>query len=203
MAIGTRQGLVPKPQQVKVSNPAPANNAATSSDNRNTGVFEFVQEQLAREFWVEKVYINIACWSQANGMVEMGKFFAHRAEEEREHAFRHINLLLDCGKTPRIPFDLDKSPDITCIDCALDHTYDTERKFTKYFAKMQQMALAEGEGRVATFADEFLEEQTEEERWSLSLVRLWKVCDGSKIDFEMAMKEFNAGNYAHWVGLKS
>lgn len=165
-------------------------------------VYDIVQKQLEREFHVEKTYLAIAVWAQNEGLVEMGKFFMDRAAEEKEHAVQHMNILLTCGKTPIIPTTLDELPALDCIDCCLDHTYITEKDFTKYFAKMYKAAIDEGNGKIMNFAMEFLEEQIEEEKWALSLLHMWKTCDGSKVDFEVLIEAYRKDLCTHGLGLK-
>lgn len=165
------------------------------------GVWDMIQKQLEREFLVEKTYIAIAVWAQVEGLVELGKFFMYKAIEEKSHAVMHINLMIECGKTPIIPTTLDTLPDLTCVDCCLDHTYITEQEFTGYFTDIYKAAVEQGEGRVIQFALDFLKEQTEEENWALSLMKLWKICGGSLIDFDMAVSDYSEGNNKHGLGL--
>jgi ferritin len=118
----------------------------------------------------------------------LARFFYRQAEEEREHATRMINYLIDAGvpvqlgeiAAPRSAFDDHISP----IQAALDQ----EKSVSVSIARLFEMARDTRDYASESFMQWFVDEQVEEEA---AIQGLLEVAERVR-DFPMMVEEFLA-----------
>ena len=120
-------------------------------------------EQIAREFAAAHQYIAIGNYYSAETYPQLSAFFYDQAEEEREHAMKMVNYLLDRNA----------KPDIGAIDAPRasfgDHVepisiaLDQERQVSVRISELFQIARDTRDYQSEQFIQWFLEEQVEEE----------------------------------------
>ena len=69
------------------------------SDQMNAAL----NEQLGHEFGAELQYVSIATYFDGDGLPELAQHFYRQAEEERMHAMRFVNYVVDAGGKVLIP----------------------------------------------------------------------------------------------------
>jgi ferritin len=119
--------------------------------------------QVAREFAAAHQYTAIGAWYAGETYPQLSAFFYAQAEEEREHALKMVNYLLDTNspvnftgvESPRGSFEDHVEP----IRLALEQ----ERSVTVSISELFEIARETRDYRSEQFLDWFLEEQTEEE----------------------------------------
>jgi ferritin len=119
--------------------------------------------QIAREFAASHQYVAVGNYYAGDTFPRLAAFFYEQAEEEREHAMKMVNYLLD----------RDATPDIGAIDTPrqsfADHVepiqvaLDQERKVTVQISKLFEIARETRDYQSEQFMQWFLEEQVEEE----------------------------------------
>jgi ferritin len=119
--------------------------------------------QVAREFAASHQYTAIGAYYAGATYPQLSSFFYKQAEEEREHALKMVNYLLDTNSPvnftaiegPRNDFDDHIAP----IRLALEQ----EHSVTVSISELFEVARETRDYRSEQFLDWFLEEQTEEE----------------------------------------
>jgi len=119
--------------------------------------------QIAREFAAAHQYVAIGTYYAAETFPQLAAFFYEQAEEEREHAMKMVNYLLDRGQqpdigaieAPRKTFDDHVEP----IRVALEQ----EKSVTVRISELFEIARETRDYTSEQFMQWFLEEQVEEE----------------------------------------
>ncbi len=147
-----------------------------------------LQEQIGREFAAAHQYTAIGVHYDALTLPRLASFFYKQAEEEREHATRMINYLIDPGvpvalgeiAAPRTGFDDHIEP----ITVALAQ----EQGVTVSIARLFEMARDTRDYASESFMQWFVDEQVEEEA---AIQGLLDVAERVR-DFPMMIEEFLA-----------
>lgn len=124
---------------------------------------EALNAQIGREFAAAHQYVAIGAYYAGQTFPQLAAFFYRQAEEEREHAMKMVNHLLDRDATvdfgaiaqPRTQFPDHVAP----ISAALDQ----ERKVTVDISALFEIAREARDFQSEQFLHWFLEEQVEEE----------------------------------------
>src|SRR4051794_34271376 len=119
--------------------------------------------QVAREFAAAHQYTAIAAYYSGETFPRLASFFYQQADEEREHALKMVNYLLDTNSAvsmtgvdaPRTRFEDHVAP----IRMALEQ----EQSVTVAISELFEVARDTKDYRSEQFLDWFLEEQTAEE----------------------------------------
>jgi ferritin len=119
--------------------------------------------QIAREFGAAHQYVAVGTYYAAETYPQLATYFYRQAEEEREHAMKMVNYLVDRGV----------QPDIGAIDAPRksfgDHVepirlaLDQERRVTVQISELFEIARETRDYQSEQFMQWFLEEQVEEE----------------------------------------
>ena len=119
--------------------------------------------QIAREFAAAHQYVAIGTYYAAETYPRLASFFFEQADEERGHAMKMVNYLLD----------RDATPDIGAIETPRktfgDHVepirvaLDQERRVTVHISELFEIARETRDHPSEQFMHWFLEEQVEEE----------------------------------------
>ena len=122
-----------------------------------------LNDQIAREFAAAHQYVAIGAHYAAETFPQLAVFFYRQAEEEREHAMKMVNYLIDRGaqpdigqvEAPRQAF----SDHVEPIALALEQ----ERSVTVRISELFGIARETNDYVSEQFIQWFLEEQVEEE----------------------------------------
>jgi bacterioferritin B len=131
---------------------------------------EALNEQIGREFAAAHQYLAISAYYEAETFPRLARFFGDQADEERGHALRMVDYLLETGVSPRLEavpppqgrFDDHVAP----IRLALEQ----ERKVTVEIGKLFETARETRDHASEVFLQWFIDEQVEEEATMESLL---------------------------------
>lgn len=126
-------------------------------------IVDALNDQVAMEFAAAHQYTAIAAYYADKTWPQLSTFFYKQADEEREHALKIVNYLLDTNAPvnmrgvdqPQTQFEDHIAP----IRLALEQ----EKKVTVSISSVVGIARETNDYRSEQFLDWFLEEQTEEE----------------------------------------
>lgn len=129
-------------------------------------LLNLLYKQITMEFEAEKKYLAIYCILDNTAYKNFSKWFYKQAQEEREHAYKIINFLLELGVDVRLE-DV-KSPSFESIsDCdpvnLFNLALESEQNVTKSIETIYEKALADNNSKVSIFLQWFITEQIEEE----------------------------------------
>ena len=119
--------------------------------------------QISREFAAAHQYTAIGVYYAAETYPQLTKFFYAQAEEEREHAMKMVNYLLD--RNARVDFTEISRPQTQFADhvAPIMLALEQEQKVTVHIADLFQIARETNDYLGEQFLQWFLEEQVEEE----------------------------------------
>ncbi len=119
--------------------------------------------QIAREFAAAHQYVAVGNYYVAETFPRLASYFYKQAEEEREHAMKMVNYLLDRAATPDIGAigapRQSFADHIEPIKIALEQ----ERQVTVRISELFEIARETRDYQSEQFIQWFLEEQVEEE----------------------------------------
>jgi ferritin len=122
-----------------------------------------LNEQIGREFAAAHQYVAVGTYYAAETYPQLAAFFYAQAEEEREHAMKMVNYLVDRGVEPDIGAvaapQTSFGDHVEPIQLALDQ----ERSVTVEISKLFEIARETRDFQSEQFMHWFLEEQVEEE----------------------------------------
>lgn len=147
-----------------------------------------LNEQVGREFAAAHQYVAIGAYYDTQTFPQLAKFFYEQADDERKHAMKIVNYLLESGSqlglgevpAPRGTFDDHVEP----IKAALEQ----ERGNTVAIGKLFDTARETRDHASEVFLHWFVEEQVEEEA---TMEALLQVAERVR-EFPMMLEEFVA-----------
>jgi ferritin len=147
-----------------------------------------LNDQIAREFAASHQYVAVGAWYEGQTFPQLAKFFYEQADEERGHAMRMVNYLVESGvqpdvgqvAAPRGTFEDHVAP----IRLALEQ----ENANTVEVGKLFDIARETRDHASEVFMQWFVEEQVEEEATMDSLLA---VAERVR-EFPMMLEEFLA-----------
>lgn len=151
-------------------------------------VVDAINDQIGREFAAAQQYVAIGAHYDAETFPRLAELFHEQAEEERGHAMKLMNYLLETGSRPRlteIPAPRAQFEDVIApIRAALEH----ERRVTVEISKLFEIARESRDHPTEIFLQWFVEEQIEEEA---RMEGLLAVAERVR-EFPMMLEEFVA-----------
>lgn len=163
---------------------------------------ELTQKQITHELENERLYLEMAAWCEDKGLTQTAKFFFLHAAEEKEHAMDFFNHLSKQGKRAYFGATKEMKTDFSNLSDLLSEAVKREQETTELIQKLL-CAGKEDKSLVIDIAMKYIEEQLEEEQLFISLQNLWKICDGSKIDFEMEVMKLKCNDTYKLGNLKA
>jgi ferritin len=142
-------------------------------------VLSELKRQLNHELNAAHSYLAMSIWCAAQNQKGFARFFAKQAGEEREHAGKMIDHLVDRG----VPAKLETLPAprqdfSSLLDVAL-HALAMEQANTQGINAVFETALAARDYPVQVLMHWFINEQVEEEAWAAELVNRVKGASGA------------------------
>lgn len=125
-----------------------------------------LNKQLEKEFDAERVYIGLAVHFDKELYKGFAAWFYKQAAEERTHAMKILEYMLDRSGNPKLPET--KAPKVTFgsilegFRAALDH----ERANTRGIYECLAVAQRANDPATAEMLQWFVKEQVEEEKWA-------------------------------------
>lgn len=121
-----------------------------------------LNEQITSEFNAEHTYLSMACMYDGLGLGQLAGYFRKQADEERGHALKILDYVLDAEGTaklqavPQPPHNWDSV--LAAIEAALEH----ERRVTAQIHDLVVLTEREKDYSTRTFLNWFVNEQVEE-----------------------------------------
>ena len=130
----------------------------------NKSVEAAINDQIAQEFYASHVYLSMAAWLETQSLVGFAKWMRLQADEERVHAMRLFDFVLNNGGEVQLqgidqPPTTFKSP-LAVMEMSLEH----ERGVTATITRIYELTLKEKDYPAQLEMQWFIDEQSEEER---------------------------------------
>ena len=118
--------------------------------------------QIGSELAASNQYLAVAAYFDSESLPELRDFFFRQSDEERMHALKFVNYILEAGGTVRIPAIEAPPQDIDSAEKALQLSLDWELQVTKQINDLMDLAIKEGDHIAQQFLRWFADEQLEE-----------------------------------------
>jgi ferritin len=129
-----------------------------------------LQRQMNHEFAAAHAYTALSLWCAEQNLKGLSRFFEKQSGEEREHAQKFADHLLDRGTRPELgALPAPKTEFASALEVA-SHARRMEQVNTEGIHQAYSVALREGDFPAQVRLQWFIAEQVEEEAWCDELV---------------------------------
>jgi bacterioferritin B len=149
---------------------------------------EELQAQVGREFAAAHQYTAIATHYDGQTYPRLARFFYKQADEERDHAMRMINYLIDAGAQPQLGEIAAPTVAFDDLVAPIRLALDQEKQVTVNISGLFEIARETRDFASESFMQWFIDEQVEEEA---SVQALLDVAERVR-EFPMMLEEFLA-----------
>src|ERR1700758_5385568 len=125
-------------------------------------IVPLINQQIGNEFSAMLQYYAIAAHFGAEALPELAAHFRKQAEEEKQHALRFIQFLLDAGARVEIPSIPAPQAHFVAAEDAVKLSLEQEERVTTQVNALVSMAKAESDYTSDNFLQWFVKEQLEE-----------------------------------------
>lgn len=126
-------------------------------------VAEGFQQQITTEMASSAAYLQMAVYFADRNLTGMSSWMRAQSDEERDHALRFLDFLLDRGHRPELGPLLAPAADFADAEAAFAAALEQEQEVTKAIHDLHALAMKDGDLASLPFLLEFVAEQTEEE----------------------------------------
>ncbi len=118
--------------------------------------------QIGHELGNSNQYIAIAAWFDGQSLKGLAKMFYQQAEEERGHALKFVEFIVDAGGQVEIPAIAAVQNTFTSAEAAAQLALDAEVRTTGQINDLMTLAIDEKNYAAQNFLQWFVNEQVEE-----------------------------------------
>jgi bacterioferritin B len=119
-------------------------------------------QQIGNEFGASMQYVAIAAHFQRHQLTLLARLFMAQAEEERTHAMKFAQYLLDTKGDLQIPAIPAPKPTFASAEEAVAAAFEWERDVTRQIGALMELAVKESDYLAQSFLQWFIDEQLEE-----------------------------------------
>lgn len=119
-------------------------------------------QQIGNEFGASMQYVSIAAHFHQRQLTLLGKLFMEQADEERTHAMKFVQYLLDTKGELKIPAIAAAKPTFASAEEAVAAALAWEEEVTRQVGALMDMAVKENDYLAQSFLQWFIDEQLEE-----------------------------------------
>jgi ferritin len=119
-------------------------------------------EQIGNEFGASMQYVSIAAHFYQRQLQLLAKLFFKQAEEERMHAQKFVQYLLNTKGELKIPAIPAPAPSFATAEEAVQAAVNWEKEVTRQITNLMETALKQNDYIAQSFLQWFVDEQLEE-----------------------------------------
>ena len=119
-------------------------------------------QQIGNEFGASMQYVAIAAHFQQRQLTLLSKLFMEQAEEERMHAMKFVQYVLDTKGDLQLPSIAAPKATFTSSEDAVAAALAWEQDVTRQIGALMDLAVKEGDYLAQSFLQWFIDEQLEE-----------------------------------------
>ncbi|ERI93571.1 putative ferritin-1 [Clostridiales bacterium oral taxon 876 str. F0540] len=158
-------------------------------------LIELINKQINYEFFSEHVYLAMAAYCADQDLDGLSNFFRVQAEEERFHAMKLFDYVIDMNSRVRIKNNPEPRNDYNSMLDVFKAALEHEKSNTRNIYEIADAATEERNHATISFLKWFIDEQVEEEALMNSLIKkLERIGNDSAalymLDTELAARTF-------------
>ena len=123
---------------------------------------EGINAQIGHEFAASLQYVNIAAYFDADSLPQLAAFFYRQAEEEKMHAMKFVQYIVDAGGQVRVPSVEGPKYDFQAAKEAVQAALNWEVEVTRQINDLMDLAIEQNDHIGQDFLRWFVTEQLEE-----------------------------------------
>jgi len=125
-------------------------------------IVDAINRQIGNEFAASLQYASIAAHFASESLPQLAQHFYKQSSEERDHAMRFVNYVVDAGGRVEIPAIKAPQARFKFVEDAIKLSLKSELEVTKQINELMDLALKENDHITSNFLRWFLTEQLEE-----------------------------------------
>lgn len=127
-------------------------------------LLDSLNEQIKSELYSSNLYLSMSAYCDRLNLLGFAEFFRHQSEEEREHALRIFDYLLDRNESVEVRA-IDMPPkDYSSLADLCEQFLNHEREVTGMINNLYHVAQMENDYATQVMLHWFIDEQVEEEK---------------------------------------
>ncbi len=119
-------------------------------------------QQIGNEFGASMQYVAIAAHFQQKQLTLLAKLFMEQADEERTHAMKFVQYVLDTKGELALPAIAAPKPTFASSEEAVAAALAWEEEVTRQIGRLMDLAVKENDYLAQSFLQWFIDEQLEE-----------------------------------------
>ena len=119
-------------------------------------------EQIGHEFGASLQYVSIAAHFHERHLTLLGKLFMDQADEEKQHALKFVQYVLDTKGELKIPAIPAPTPRFATAEDAVQAALTWEQDVTGQITRLMDLAVKQNDYLAQSFLQWFVDEQLEE-----------------------------------------
>jgi bacterioferritin B len=121
-----------------------------------------INQQIGNEFGAHMQYLSIAAHFRQRQLTLLARLFFEQAEEEKQHAMKFVNYMLDTKADLQIPAIPAPKPTFASAEEAAQAALTWEQEVTKQITRLMEIAVKDNDYMSQSFLQWFIDEQLEE-----------------------------------------
>lgn len=121
-----------------------------------------INQQIGNELGASMQYLHIAAYFDSLSLRNLSQFFFLQADEERDHAMKFFNYLLEVGADPVIPAIPEQKAQFGSAEEAVADALKWEEEVTKQIYNLVDISVEDRDYISRNFLDWYVAEQLEE-----------------------------------------
>ena len=150
-----------------------------------------MNDQVQSEFFASAQYVAIAVYFDEEGLPDLAQYFYRQSDEERLHAMKFVQFLLETGAKPIIPGLPAIRNEFGSAAEAVQFALDQEMLVTSQVNNLVRVAVEENDFTSNNFLQWFVSEQVEEVDSMTTLLQTIKHAAGNMLLVEDFVRRFD------------
>lgn len=147
-----------------------------------------LSEQMNVEDLQSRVYYALGIWATDQGYGGIGNYLFRHAQEERDHAVKFMQYVLNRGGKPTVTALAAPGKDPKSLKECFESVYKHEVDNTEKIYNLVNMAHEEKDWATFNFLQWFVKEQIEEETLAMDLLDKFEIAGGERATNESLLK---------------
>ena len=141
---------------------------------------EALSTQMNVELSQSHTYLSYGIWATDKGYGGIGNFLFRHSLEERNHAIKFMQYILNRGAKPTVTALEAPAPDPQSLQNCFNQVFKHEVDNTEKIYNLVNMAMEEKDWATWNFLQWFVKEQIEEETLAMDLIDKLKIAGGDR-----------------------
>jgi ferritin len=146
-----------------------------------------LNDQITSELSASQKYLAMACVFESMGLKVLARRFRQQSEEERGHALKIVDYMVDVGARVSLQAVPQPPGDYPTALAALEAAVESELTVTRQINELVALAEKENDYATRSFLQWFVDEQVEEVSTTTHLVQLARMAGSNLLQLEAAV----------------